>query len=109
MSFYQKSQGVAFAPGWFLADNEDCTRITAQVGGEDYAGTVKTLEDGRKIVPMGSVYPDLGIVYEDIDVTNGAKPASVVIGGKIYTERVEDTPVIEGISYVEIEKPVRPY
>ena len=109
MSFYGKEKGEAFAPGWFLADQEDCTRLTYQVGCEDYAGTVRTLEDGRKIVPMGSIFPDVGIIYEDIDVTNGAKPASVVVGGKVYTERVESAPEIDGITYVSIEEPVRPY
>lgn len=109
MSFYGKETGTAFAPGWFLADNENCTRITAQVGGDAFSGTVKTLDDGRKIVPMGSIIPDVGIVYEDIDVTNGAKPASVVVGGKVYKERVASTPEIDGITYVSVSAPVRPY
>lgn len=109
MSFYGKEKGEVFAPGWFLADQEDCTRLTYQVGEKDYAGTVRTLEDGRKIVPMGSIFPDVGIIYEDIDVTNGAKPASVVVGGKVYTERVESAPEIDGITYVSIDEPVRPY
>lgn len=109
MSFYGKEKGEAFAPGWFLVDQEDCTRITAQVGGEGYAGTVRTLEDGRKIVPMGSVFPNVGIIYEDIDVTNGAKPASVVTAGKIYRERVVSAAEIEGIIYKDEPTIERPY
>ncbi len=109
MSFYGKEKGEAFAPGWFLADQEDCTRLTYQVGGEDYSGTVRTLEDGRKIVPMGSIFADVGIIYEDIDVTNGAKPASVVTAGKVYRERIESEATIEGIVYVDEPTIERPY
>lgn len=112
MSFYGKDKGEAFAPGWFLADNENCTRLTYQVGGDDYAGTVRET-DGRKVVPMGSLYPStsapVGIVYEDIDVTNGAKPASIVTAGKVYRERVESAEEIDGIVYEDEPEITRPY
>ena len=112
MSFYEKLKGSAFAPGWFLADSENCTRLTYQVGGEGYAGTVKEV-DGRKIVPMGSIFQSegtpKGIVYEDIDVTNGAMPASIVTAGKVYRERVESEAEIEGIVYEDEPAVVRPY
>lgn len=113
MSFYSKEKGDAFAPGWFLADNENCTRLTYQVGGSGYAGTVKTTDDGRKIVPMGSLYPSasapIGIVYEDIDVTDGAKPASVVTAGKVYKQRVASAAEINGIIYVDVPSITRPF
>lgn len=109
MSFYTKEAGGVFAPGWFLADNENCTRITAQVGGTGYSGTVKTLADGRKIVPMGSILTNVGIVYEDVDVTDGAMPASIVVAGKVYSNRVASTPTISGITYIAADEPERPY
>lgn len=112
MAFYSKEQGIGFAAGWFLADNENCTRITAQVGGDGYGGTVKTIGD-RKIVPMGSLFPSAsaptGIVYEDIDVTNGAKPASIVVSGRVFSERLDSTPEIAGIEYVTENAVTRPY
>ena len=86
MSFYGKEKGKAFAPGWFLADNESCTRLTYLVGGDDYAGTVREA-DGRKVVPMGSLYPStsapVGIVYEDIDVKVNGNSANVIGKTKI--------------------------
>jgi hypothetical protein len=112
MSFCEKDKGEAYAPGWFLADNENCTRLTYQVGGDDYAGTVRET-GGRKIVPAGSLFPSksapTGIVYEDIDVTSGAKPASIVTAGKVYRERVEDEAEIEGIVYEDEPEITRPY
>ena len=112
MSFYGKDNGEAFAPGWFLADNENCTRLTFQVGGDDYTGTVREA-NGRNVVPMGSLFPNAttptGFVYEDIDVTNGAKPASIVTAGKVYRERVEDEAEIDGIVYEDEPEVTRPY
>ena len=42
---------------------------------------------------MGAVYPTndanaIGIVYEDVDVTLGAMPGSVVTAGTIYADRL---------------------
>lgn len=113
MAFYKKEQGEAFAPGWFLADCENCTRLTYQVGGAGYAGTVRDTADGRKVVPMGSLFPSMnepaGIVYEDIDVTDGAMPASIVVAGKVYGDRVESAADIDGIIYEDEPEIVRPY
>ena len=62
---------------------------------------------------MGSLYPSksapVGIVYEDIDVTNGAKPASIVTAGKVYRERVESAATIDGIVYEDEPVITRPY
>lgn len=78
-----------YAPGWFLADNEDCERKTRQIAQTGAA----TAANGGKYVPMGTVYPTNdanaeGIVYEDVDVTTGNMPGSVVLSGTVYTNRL---------------------
>lgn len=90
MSFIGKVQhGQCYAPGWFLADNEDCERKTQQIS---QTGAI-TGENGAKYVRMGTVYPAndgtaVGIVYEDVDVSSGDMPGSVVLSGKVYEDRL---------------------
>lgn len=79
--------GKCYAPGWFLA-HEECERKTRQVT-QDMA---TTRADGAKYVPMGTVFKEgdaaVGLVYEDVDVTSGAMPASVVLKGVVYEDRL---------------------
>jgi len=98
MSFNQNSQGVAYAPGYFLA-HEECTRETRQIS---QTGAT-TAEDGSKYVKMGTAYPSndanaIGIVYEDVDVTTGAMPGSVVTKGEVYEDRL----AITGVDYQSV-------
>lgn len=90
MSFTAESTGRAFAPGYFLADDEACLRETADIQ-PDHAQVQD--RDGAKVVPAGSVIPAnsadaVGILYEDIDVTHGAAPGSVVTRGVVYGNRL---------------------
>lgn len=90
MSFIGNVQhGQCYAPGWFLANNEDCTRETRQIS---QTGAT-TGENGAKYVKMGTVYPAndntaIGIVYEDVDVSTGDMPGSVVTKGEVYEDRL---------------------
>lgn len=90
MSFIGNVQhGQCYAPGWFLANNEDCTRETKQIS---QTGAT-TGENGAKYVKMGTVYPAndntaIGIVYEDVDVSTGDMPGSVVTKGEVYEDRL---------------------
>ena len=90
MSFIGKvQQGQCYAPGWFLANNEDCTRQTRQISQTG----AETGENGAKYVRMGTVYPANdttaeGIIYEDVDVSTGDMPGSVVLEGKVYEDRL---------------------
>ena len=91
MSFNAATTGVSYAPGWFLADNEHCTRETRTVAANH--AQVKTAANGGKYVPMGAIWPSndanaIGIVYEDVDVTTGNMPGSVVTAGTIYADRL---------------------
>lgn len=93
MSFiFDKEQAGTYRPGWFLAVDEPVTRKTKQIA---QSGAV-TAPDGAKYVPMGSAWPSndgnaVGIVYEDVDVTSGDMPGSVVMVGTIYEDRLAIT------------------
>lgn len=82
--------GKIYAPGWFLADNEGCTRLTQTIDSTDER--VVTVGTG-KYLPMGTIWPSnnssaKGIVYEDVDVTEGNMPGSVVMKGVVYENRL---------------------
>lgn len=83
MSFIGNHDGKVYAPGLFLA-HEECVRETREI-----PQSLATTEDnGTKYVKMGTPYPsndgDIeGLVYEDVDVTSGNMPGSVVTRGVI--------------------------
>jgi hypothetical protein len=95
MSFFMSKNNPGYAPGWFLAEAE-CTRETRQIA-QNHAQVV-TGSNGAKHVPMGAFYPANnsgtveGIVYEDVDVTYGAMPGSVVTKGLVYLDRLPAAP-----------------
>lgn len=98
MSFINASalQGKGYAPGWFLVDNEACERKTRQMA----AANGVTGDNGGKYIPMGTAWPSndgnaVGIVYEDVDVTTGDMPGSVVLSGTVYEDRL----AVTGASY----------
>ena len=88
MSFINTNDnGKVYAPGWFLA-SEECTRETREI---PQSGATNV--NGRKYVKAGTPYPSndsycVGIVYEDVDVTTGDMPGSVVTKGAIYKDRL---------------------
>ena len=96
MSFISEgSKGQAYAPGYFLA-HEECERKTREIP----QSMATTAENGTKYVKMGTVFPANdataeGIVYEDVDVTTGNMPGSVVTKGEVYEDRLP----ITGASY----------
>lgn len=89
MSFTSKATGTVYQPGYFLENAEDAIRETKQI---KQAGAT-TAGNGAKYVKMGTVYPAndgtaVGIVYEDVDVTSGDMPGSVVTRGTVYESRL---------------------
>lgn len=89
-------QGQTYAPGWFLVNNEDCSRFTKTIP----QSLATTAEDGTKYVKMGTAFPSndanaIGIIYEDVDVTTGDMPGSVVTKGEVYEDRL----AVTGASY----------
>lgn len=107
MSFIETTQGGGFAAGRFLVADEQCVRETATIPA-DHASAV-TRPDGTKYVPEGTIIGGKGILYEDIDVTKGDAPGSIVTKGVVYGDRLPVAPEIDGIEVVE-ESPtiVRP-
>ena len=95
MSFIQQTQGRGFSAGFFLAD-DDCLRETYTIPA-NHAQAV-TLPDGSKIVPAGAVISGKGLVYEDVEVTKGDMPGSVVTRGVVYTDRLPSGSSIEGLT-----------
>lgn len=86
-------EGSVYAPGYFLA-HEECVRETRQFA--QNSALVQTTDEGGKYVPMGTAYPTndgnaIGITYEDVDVTTGAMPGSVVTKGVVYEYRLAIT------------------
>lgn len=91
MSFIQnEAPSIMYQPGWFLAVAE-CVRKTAQISASHAAAV--TRPDGSKYVPAGAVIPAngataVGILYEDVDVSTGDMPGSIVTEGTIYADRL---------------------
>lgn len=90
MSFIQSNTSRGFSAGFFLAD-EECLRETMTIPANHSQAV--TLADGSKIVPAGAVIPAngstaKGILYEDVEVTTGDMPGSVVTEGTVYEDRL---------------------
>lgn len=89
MSFNQNTNGRGYAPGYFLA-SEDCERETVEVSAShSQAVTI----GATKIVPAGAVIPSndgnaKGILYEDVEVTTGNMPGSLVTRGTVYEDKL---------------------
>ena len=92
MSFIINENGKTYHPGYFLA-HEECRRETRTI---PQSGAT-TAANGGKYVKMGTIFPAndataIGIVYEDVDVTSGDMPGSVVTAGVVYTGRLHTAP-----------------
>ena len=90
MSMISSTTGTTFEAGWFLVDDERCTRQSMTIAANH---AQRVTRNGRTIVPMGAVIPAngataKGILYEDIDVTDGAAAGSVVTEGTVYGDRL---------------------
>lgn len=118
MSFNLNQSNKGWEAGYFLA-HEECTRKTYQMA--QNGAYVSTRADGAKYVPAGTVYPSndgnaVGIVYEDVDVSTGNMPGSVVVAGQVIESllpaSVESTAkaVLKEIAFVTAPSGVnRPY
>ena len=109
MSFaYHDKNSKVYAPGYFLA-HEECVRETREFATN--SALVKTTTEGGKYVPMGTAYPTndgnaIGIAYEDVDVTYGNMPGSVVTKGVVYEGRLAITSIsYDAVSPVGTENP----
>ena len=90
MSMISSTTGTTFEAGFFLVDDERCTRQSMTIPANHGQ---RVTRNGRTIVPMGAVIPAngataKGILYEDVDVTDGAAEGSVVTEGTVYGDRL---------------------
>ncbi len=90
MSMISSTTGTTFEAGFFLVDDERCTRQSMTIAANH---AQRVTRNGRTIVPMGAVIPAngataKGILYEDVDVTDGAAAGSVVTEGTVYGDRL---------------------
>lgn len=93
MSYIASSSGTTFSAGYFLVDDETCVRETMSIAANH---SQKETRGDRTVVPAGAVIPAngataKGILYEDIDVTDGAAEGSVVTEGTVYGDRLPAT------------------
>ena len=92
MSYFDgPSKGYGWNAGHFLVNDETCIRETMTIATNH--GQRVTRDNGRVVVPAGAVIPAngataKGILFEDTDVTDGPKPASVVTQGTVYGNRL---------------------
>jgi len=92
MSFIKRNAttGKIYAPGHFLADNEKVTLLTFEANAANAQAV--TVGEG-KYIPMGTIWPAAdatakGIIYEDVDVSEGNMPGSLVTKGVVYENRL---------------------
>lgn len=92
MSYFDgPNKGYGWAAGHFLVNDETCVRQSMTIPANH--GQRVTRDNGRIVVPAGAVIPAngataKGILFEDIDVTDGAKMGSVVTEGIVYGDRL---------------------
>lgn len=96
MSFNGSKQGAVFNAGHFLANGDEDIRRETRTASANSA-LVVTGADGSKHIPAGTAYPTnngsaVGILYEDVDVSTGDMPCSVITGNAvIYKDRLRVT------------------
>jgi len=71
--------------------SERSLRLVSYTGEDDNDQIVT--ENGRKIIKSGTVYPAndntaVGIVFQDVDVTDGDAPMSLMISGHVWEDRL---------------------
>lgn len=82
-------KGTLHEAGWFLESEVGVVRKTRQIS----TTGATTAANGGNYVPMGTIWPSNdanaeGIVYEDVDVSTGDMPGSVVMEGRVYSDRL---------------------
>ena len=68
----------------FLASEVGLRFITAQVDGTGVEADAK----GKKIVGAGTIVDGKGIVFNDVDVTDGEHEASLIVAGHILNDKL---------------------
>lgn len=115
MSFIRKNdKSTGGNAGFFMESEVGLVRKTRQIKAEG-----ATEINGEKYVLAGSLFTgtggEKGIIYEDVNVTSGDMPGSVVLAGRVYGDLIssEAKSALEGSEDITIieKRPetVRPY
>lgn len=89
MSFIRDvEKGRSFEAGYFMESEVGMVRKTRKI-----SATGATTIGTEKCVLAGSLYTgtgdEKGIVYEDVCVTSGDMPGSVVLAGRVYGDLID--------------------
>lgn len=99
--FVGKHEKWTNRPSWISSDHIISRTHTAEKG----SGEVD--ENGRNIVAAGTVYPAndataIGLVMDDVDVTENNQPVGIMVEGYVYGERLPE-PISEEAELTEIK------
>ncbi|MEG2898200.1 MAG: hypothetical protein RR841_08030 [Eubacterium sp.] len=91
-AFSKTTKFDAFAPN-FIASEVGLLTRTFEVSNTGIVADTY----GNKILKAGTVYPlndatAKGIVFEDVDVTEGSRMASLIVAGRIFENRLHKAP-----------------
>lgn len=91
-------------PNWLASEN--CMRRTTHTATQEMATT--EAETNKKYVLSGTIFPSndgnaTGIVFEDVDVTKGNYPCSVMSSGYVYKNRLPVAPTDEAVAALKAQ------
>lgn len=91
MSFIRKTEnGRSFEAGYFMESEVGLVRKTKQI-----SATGATTIGNEKYVLAGTLFTgtggEKGIIYEDVCVTSGDMPGSVVLAGRVYGDLIDSS------------------
>lgn len=91
-------------PNWLASEN--CLRRVTNTATQDMA--VTETETNKKFVRSGTIFPSndsnaKGIVFEDVDVTKGNYPCSVMTAGFVYKDRLPTVPTSDAVNALKAQ------
>ena len=78
----------------FIASEVGLRMITTQV---DATGITANAQ-GKKIVPAGKIIAGKGVIFEDVDVTDGAHEAALIVAGHLLKDKMPTAPTTDQIT-----------
>lgn len=104
MSLIQTVYHGTEKPNWLASEN--CLRRVTNTATQDMA--VTETETNKKFVRSGTIFPSndsnaKGIVFEDVDVTKGNYPCSVMTAGFVYKNRLPTVPTSDAVNALKAQ------
>jgi hypothetical protein len=100
VTFVANNSGAKQDPYYYENGTGATGSVTITTQGSD---KIKANSEGKRIIPAGSVYPvndgtAVGILFSDVDVTEGAQPGAVLVEGYVLESRLPVAPSSEAKS-----------